>query len=92
MTGNIALIRACEEELVKSKGVIVMITSLLEFKSQYRVPEPGHVTYGAAKAAQDQMTKELAMEFAPKGVRVNSILTGLINTEAYDGLARKMGC
>jgi NAD(P)-dependent dehydrogenase (short-subunit alcohol dehydrogenase family) len=32
--------------------------------------------YGVAKAAQDKMTKDLAFEFAPKGVRVNSILPG----------------
>ena len=32
--------------------------------------------YGAAKAAQDKLTQDLAFEFAPKGVRVNSILPG----------------
>jgi NAD(P)-dependent dehydrogenase (short-subunit alcohol dehydrogenase family) len=35
-----------------------------------------HSTYGVAKAAQDKLTKDLAFEFASKGVRVNSILPG----------------
>ena len=33
--------------------------------------------YAAAKAAQDKLTQDLAFEFAPKGVRVNSILPGV---------------
>lgn len=33
-------------------------------------------SYGVAKAAQDRLTKDLAFEFATKGVRVNSVLPG----------------
>lgn len=33
-------------------------------------------SYGVAKAAQDTLTKNLAFEFATKGVRVNSVLPG----------------
>ena len=33
-------------------------------------------SYGVAKAAQDKLTKDLAFEFATKGVRVNSVLPG----------------
>jgi NAD(P)-dependent dehydrogenase (short-subunit alcohol dehydrogenase family) len=35
-----------------------------------------HIAYGVAKAAQDKLTKNLAFEYAPKGVRVNSVLPG----------------
>jgi NAD(P)-dependent dehydrogenase (short-subunit alcohol dehydrogenase family) len=40
------------------------------------IPATGFQAYGVAKAAQDKMTQNLALEFAPKGVRVNSILPG----------------
>ena len=33
-------------------------------------------SYGVAKAAQDALTKNLAFEFATKGVRINSVLPG----------------
>ncbi len=37
---------------------------------------PTMTSYGVAKAAQDKLTKDLAFEFATKGVRVNSVLPG----------------
>ncbi len=37
---------------------------------------PTMTSYGVAKAAQDTLTKNLAFEFATKGVRVNSVLPG----------------
>lgn len=41
------------------------------------VPVRGNlVNYGVAKAAQDALTRNLAFEFAPKGVRINSVLPG----------------
>ena len=38
---------------------------------------PAFMAYGVVKAAQDKLTKDLAFEFAPKGVRVNSIAPGV---------------
>ncbi len=43
-------------------------------------PTPGTVAYGAAKAGIDNMTKTLAVEWAPK-VRMNSIVVGMVETE-----------
>ena len=40
---------------------------------------PSMCSYGVAKAAQDQLTKNLAFEFATKGVRVNSVLPGKLD-------------
>lgn len=40
---------------------------------------PSMGSYGVAKAAQDQLTKNLAFEFATKGVRVNSVLPGKLS-------------
>ncbi|WP_035982508.1 SDR family NAD(P)-dependent oxidoreductase, partial [Bradyrhizobium sp. STM 3843] len=39
-----------------------------------------YVSYGASKAAMNQMTRTSAVEFAPQHVRVNAILPGLMKT------------
>lgn len=53
-------------------------------------PSPGAAAYGAAKAGLVNLTRSLAMEWAPK-IRVNAIIAGLIKTEAsldhYGGTA-----
>ena len=43
------------------------------------IASPTMTSYGVAKAAQDTLTKNLAFEFATKGVRVNSVLPGVPN-------------
>jgi NAD(P)-dependent dehydrogenase (short-subunit alcohol dehydrogenase family) len=53
-------------------GAIVNIASINAF---YR-PDAGTVDYGAAKAAVVNLTKSLAQEFGPSGIRVNAISPG----------------
>jgi NAD(P)-dependent dehydrogenase (short-subunit alcohol dehydrogenase family) len=57
-------------------GVIVMVGSV-----SGRRPSPGTAAYGAAKAALDNLTTTLAVEWAPK-VRVNSLAVGMVRTES----------
>jgi NAD(P)-dependent dehydrogenase (short-subunit alcohol dehydrogenase family) len=64
-------------------GVIVNIGSL----SGHR-PSPGTAAYGAAKAGLANLTRSLAMEWAPK-VRVNMVTVGYLETE--DSLAHYGG-
>lgn len=45
---------------------------------------PGFTVYSAAKAASRSMARSLAAELAPKGVRVNSLSPGPIDTPIFD--------
>lgn len=56
-------------------GSIVLFSSI---RSQ--VVEPGQAVYAATKAAIVQMVRTAAAEFAPKGVRVNAIGPGVVET------------
>ncbi|MFD7504339.1 SDR family NAD(P)-dependent oxidoreductase [Streptomyces sp. NPDC059850] len=41
---------------------------------------PGQLLYGASKAAVVMLTKEMALELAPRKIRVNAIAPGWVNT------------
>ena len=56
-------------------GKIINIASLLSFQGGIRVP-----AYAASKGGVAQLTKALANEWAPKGIQVNAIAPGYINT------------
>ena len=58
-------------------GSIINISSI----ASIRHVGISYVSYNASKAAMNQMTRTTAVEFAPKHVRVNAILPGLIRTK-----------
>ena len=53
-------------------GAIVNITSV----SGFRNPYPGFSLYNASKAAAISLTRSTALEYAPQGVRINSVAPG----------------
>jgi NAD(P)-dependent dehydrogenase (short-subunit alcohol dehydrogenase family) len=53
------------------KGSIINIASMTSF-----IPMPGIWAYNAAKAGVVSMTRALAVEFAPYGIRINAIAPG----------------
>ncbi|XP_063535099.1 3-oxoacyl-[acyl-carrier-protein] reductase FabG-like [Cydia strobilella] len=61
--------------LLKSKGNIVNVSSVNGIRSF-----PGVLAYNVSKASVDQFTRCVALELAPKGVRVNCVNPGVILT------------
>jgi hypothetical protein len=61
----------------RGAGAIVHITSI-----QRRAPLPTSIPYAAAKAALTNYSKALSNELAPKGIRVNAVSPGYIETES----------
>src|SRR5208337_517636 len=57
-------------------GDIVNISSIAGSR-----PAPGCGLYSASKAALDSLTRSMALEWAPKGLRVNAIAPGHVATE-----------
>jgi NAD(P)-dependent dehydrogenase (short-subunit alcohol dehydrogenase family) len=75
--GSFLLSVAAAREMRKhGGGAIVNVTSVHE-----HVPRPGFALYAAAKAALGMLTRSLALELGPDGIRVNAVAPGAIATE-----------
>lgn len=64
--------------LTERKGNIVNISSVAGLRSF-----PGVLAYCVSKAGIDQFTRCVALELAPKGVRVNAVNPGVVVTELH---------
>lgn len=81
LLGTFNVLRAAFPHLRKPGARIVNISA-----GQSWMPTPLQAHVCAAKAGVDQLTRTLAMEWGPAGVRVNSIAPGPI--EGTEGMAR----
>src|SRR5450432_2256965 len=78
---NVSSVFAVSREVVKfmikkGKGNIINISSMA---SQYGLPKV--IAYTASKSAIEGMTRAMAVELSPKGIRVNCIAPGFIVTD-----------
>jgi NAD(P)-dependent dehydrogenase (short-subunit alcohol dehydrogenase family) len=67
--------------LMRDGGSVVLTASVSGLKA-----EPGTAAYGASKAAVIQLAKVAAKESAARGIRVNAIAPGGVDTPIWDGL------
>jgi NAD(P)-dependent dehydrogenase (short-subunit alcohol dehydrogenase family) len=73
---TIMLARGLVDELTKAKGSVVNVTSI----AGSRVHPFAGAAYATSKAALASLTREMAADFGPLGVRVNAISPGEIDT------------
>jgi NAD(P)-dependent dehydrogenase (short-subunit alcohol dehydrogenase family) len=82
--------RTCREVLpqmiAQGAGSIVNISS-----AQGHIGLPGWTAYAGAKGAIMAMTRQMAVEFGPAGIRVNSISPGTIATPMNEKIAAEVG-
>ncbi len=64
--------------LRQASGVIVNTSSIHAFEAY-----PEHTVYAATKGAINSFTRVLAIELAPKGIRVNAVVPGAVEVEAH---------
>ena len=75
--GPFFLMRWCIRKMIRArKGCIVNVASL-----SGQTGNAGQINYAASKAALIAMTKTLAMESGSRGIRVNAVSPGLVQTE-----------
>jgi NAD(P)-dependent dehydrogenase (short-subunit alcohol dehydrogenase family) len=67
-------------------GAIVNVSS-----HQARRAVPGALPYATAKAAVEGLTRALAVDYGPRGIRVNAVALGSIDTERYQALLAGQG-
>ncbi|XP_059494295.1 3-oxoacyl-[acyl-carrier-protein] reductase FabG [Stegostoma tigrinum] len=72
------LTRLAVPHLIQSHGSIVNVSSVNGQRSF-----PGVVAYCMSKSALDQFTRCLALDLAPKKVRVNAVCPGVIVTDIH---------
>jgi NAD(P)-dependent dehydrogenase (short-subunit alcohol dehydrogenase family) len=77
--------RALDDMLTARWGRIVNISSVVAERAN-----PGQANYGAAKAGMLSLTRTVAREMARKGITVNAVTPGVIETDMTAGVADKL--
>lgn len=72
----VALARGLVDELSAAQGAVVNVTSI----AGSRVHPFAGTAYATSKAALAALTREMAHDFGPRGIRVNAIAPGEIDT------------
>jgi len=82
----VALVTKSCLALLKKGSAVVNIASASGMQGQ-----AGLAIYAASKGAVIAMTRSLAREFAPRGIRVNAVAPGMVRTDMLDRMGRTLG-
>jgi NAD(P)-dependent dehydrogenase (short-subunit alcohol dehydrogenase family) len=78
--------RAALPSLIDSTGCIVNVSSI-----HARMTTPGTFPYAVAKAGLEGLTRSLALDYGPQGVRVNAVAPGWTYTRLVDEWVEREG-
>jgi 3-oxoacyl-[acyl-carrier protein] reductase len=77
LDGVVSCCRAASRRMiVRRKGSIVNVSSVAAQR-----PGRGQSNYAASKGAVEALTRALAVELAPRGIRVNAVAPGVLETD-----------
>jgi NAD(P)-dependent dehydrogenase (short-subunit alcohol dehydrogenase family) len=82
LKGPFFLIQAALPHIRAAKGNIVNVSSVAGNK-----PQGYSAAYSAAKGGLTMLTRALALELAPEGIRVNAVCPGTVDTPLVDHVA-----
>ena len=93
LIGTFNVCRLAAEQMAKNeplnddggRGVIINTASVAAYEGQI-----GQVAYSASKGGVVGMTLPMARELAPYGIRVNTIVPGLIHTPLFESLGEEV--
>jgi 3-oxoacyl-[acyl-carrier protein] reductase len=83
VNGAMYCAKACIRSMMRNRwGRIINVSSVVAESGN-----PGQVVYSASKAALLGMTRTLAREYASRGITVNAVAPGFIETDMTSGLS-----
>lgn len=83
LTSTFRLVQAAIEQLTESASIVLMSSVSAKWAAT-----PESIAYAASKAAILSITRSFATYFAPRGIRINAICPGIIDTPMQRGLLR----
>lgn len=83
LTSTFLVAREAARAMRKSGGSLVFVSSVSGLRGQ-----PGQANYSASKGAINALTRTLARELAPSGVRVNAVAPGFCDTDMVKQMPR----
>jgi NAD(P)-dependent dehydrogenase (short-subunit alcohol dehydrogenase family) len=73
--------------MIEQQGGLILITGSIS--GEAGIPQQG--AYAASKGALHQMTRQMAIEYAPHGIRVNAVACGTVDTPLVHESAQASG-